>query len=214
MNDMNRVIKVSLALLAGVGLTWFFPLFRIVPLEQVLAAKTADFNAVSFVREFWDKQLVPTFEQAHDASEVVTMIKADPESARKTFGKSVGIGRVYFYFLRGEGTIVSVEKSGVAVNLIAPDDEADVAIKTGLIFGNAIRDATGQLRASDYANSQDYNDISKELNHLVQTEVLPILNKEARPGRKIRFVACAEVRESNKKLLPLTLVPLEVKFPE
>src|SRR5690606_31910053 len=121
--------------------------------------------------------LVPTFEQANDATEVLAMIKADPESARKTFGKSVGIGRVYFYFFRGEGTIVNVEKSGVTVNLIAPADEADVVIKTGLIFGNAVREATGQLRASDYANSQDYNDISKELNHIIQTEVQPTLKK-------------------------------------
>lgn len=211
---MNRVTILIVGLAVGAGLTWFFPLFHIVPLEQVAAAKSVNFNAATFVREFWDKQLVPSFEQASDALEVITMVKADADTARKTFSKSVGIGRVYFYFLRGEGTIVAVEKSGVAVSLIAPDDEADVVLKTGLLFGNAIRDATGQLQASDYANSQDFNDISKQLNQIVQAEVQPTLQKEARPGRKVRFVACAEVRASSKKLLPLTMVPLEVDFPE
>lgn len=211
---MNRAIAILAMLFVGTCLTWFFPLFRIVPLEQVNAAKAVGFNAASFVREFWDKQLAPSFEQANDATEVLAMIKANPDSARKTFGKSVGIGRVYYYFLRGEGTIIDVEKSGVTVNLIAPANEADVVIKTGLIFGNVIREATGQLRASDYANSQDYNDISKELNRIVQTEVQPTLRKETRPGRRIRFVACVEVRESSQKRLPLTLVPLEVNFPE
>jgi predicted lipoprotein len=211
---MDRLIVVITALVVGAGLTWFFPLFHVVPLDEAMAAKTANFNAATFVREFWDKQLLPSFEQANDAVEVITLIKADPETARKTFGKSVSIGRVYFYFLRGEGTILAVEKSGVAVSLIAPDDEADVVLKTGLLFGNAIRDATGQLQSGDYANSQDYNAISRELNQIGPNEVQPTLKKEARAGRKIRFVACAEVRASSKKLLPLIMVPLKVEFPE
>jgi predicted lipoprotein len=212
---MNRAIATVVALIVGVGLTWFFPLFRIVPLEQAAAAKSgATFDAAAFVREFWDKQLKPSFEQANDAVEVITAIKEDPDNARTRFGKAVGIGRVYFYFLRGEGTIVAVEKSSVKVSLIAPDDEADVVLKSGLLFGNAIRDATGQLHASDYANSQDYNEISKQLNRIVQDEVQPTLKQKAREGRKVRFVACAEVRASSKKLLPLTMLPLQVDFPE
>jgi predicted lipoprotein len=211
---MNRAISVAAVLIAGTGLCWLFPLFHIVPLEQAVAAKSANFDAATFVREFWNKQLSPSFEQANDSVEVITMIKDDAETARKTFGKSVGIGRAYFYFLRGEGTIVAIEKSGVAVSLIAPDDEADIVLKSGLLFGNAIRDATGQLKASDYANSQDYNDISRELNSIVQTEVQPTLKQKARPGRRIRFIACAEVRASTQKLLPLLMVPLEVDFPE
>ena len=211
---MNRAIVIIIGLIVAAGLTWVFPLFHVVSLEQAAAAKGANFDAATFIREFWDKQLVPSFEQANDAVEVLTAVKADPETASKTFGKAVGIGRVYFYFLRGEGMIVAVEKNGVAISLIAPDDEPDVVLKTGLLFGNAIRDATGRLQASDYANSQDYNAISKELNRIVEQEVQPTLKQDARVGRKIRFVACAEVRASSKQLLPLTMVPLQVELSE
>lgn len=211
---MKRSIVIVAALIVGACFTWAFPLFRIVPLEQAVAAKTANFDAATFAPEFWEKLLVPSFEQAHDAAEVIAAIKDDPEEARKSFGKAVGIGRVYFYFLRGEGTVVAVEKNGVAVNVVAPDEEADVVLKTGLLFGNAIRDATGQLRPSDYANSQDYNAISKELNRIVQEKVQPTLKNDSHVGRKIRFVACAEVRASSRQLLPLAMVPLAVEFPE
>lgn len=211
---MNRVVLVIAALFVGTGLTWFFPLFHIVPLTEVAAAKAhAMFDAATFVRKFWDKQLVPSFEQAHDATEVLTAVKTDPETARKTYGKSVGIGRVFFYFLRGEGRIVALDKTAVAVSCIAPDDEGDIALQSGKLFGNTIRDATGQLRASDYANSQDFNALSTELNYIAEQEVLPCLKEQAQVGRTIRFVACVEVRGSSNQL-PLKAIPVEVDFPE
>jgi predicted lipoprotein len=212
---MKRGLLITVAVLAFLGLTWVFPLFRIVPLEEVAAARSnAQFDAEKFAQEFWNKQLVPGFEQASDASTLINAIKADPNAARKEFGRSVGIGRVYLYFFRGEGTIVAVEKSGVTISCVAPDDEADVVLKTGLLFGNTIRDATGQLLSSNFANSQDFNAISKELNAIVERDIQPKLKSDAKVGAKIRFVACAEVRESSKKLLPLTAVPLQVEFPE
>lgn len=212
---MKRGLLITVAVVALLGLTWVFPLFRIVPLEEVAAARSsAQFDAKTFAQDFWSKQLVPGFEQAADASTLINAIKTDPEAARKEFGRSAGIGRVYLYFFRGEGTIVAVEKSGVAVSCVAPDDDADVVLKTGLLFGNTIRDSTGQLVSSNFANSQDFNAISKELNAIVERDVQLKLKSNAKVGDKIRFVGCAEVRESNKKLLPLTAIPLLVEFPE
>ncbi len=212
---MKKSVVILIVAIAGLGITWVFPLFRIVPLEQVAAAKSnAQFDAESFADDFWKKQLVPSFEQAVTAAELVTAVKSDPESARQHFGKSVGIGRVYFYFFHGEGTIVAVEKAGIAVSCVAPDDEADLVLKTGLLFGNTIRDATGQLPVGDFANSQDFNAVSKELNRIVEQQIQPALKAQAKVGQKIRFVGCAEVRTSSQKILPLTVVPLQVVFPE
>jgi predicted lipoprotein len=212
---MKRGLLITVAVLAFLGLTWVFPLFRIVALEEVAAARaSAQFDAKAFAQDFWTKQLVPGFEQAADVPTLLNAIKADPEASRKEFGRSVGIGRVYLYFFRGEGTIVAVEKSGVAVSCVAPDEETDIVLKTGLLFGNTIRDSTGQLVSSNFANSQDFNAISKELNAIVERDVQPELKSNAKVGDKIRFVGSAEVRASSQKLLPLTAIPLQVEFPK
>jgi predicted lipoprotein len=212
---MKRGLLITVAVLAFLGLTWVFPLFRIVPLEEVAAARaSAQFDAKTFSQDFWTKHLVPGFEHATDASTLINAIKDDPEAARNEFGRSVGIGRVYLYFFRGEGKIIAVEKSGVAISCVVPDDEADIVLKTGLLFGNTVRDSTGALVSSNFANSQDFNAISKELNGIVERDVHPKLKSNAKVGVKIRFVACAEVRASSKKLLPLTAIPLQVEFPE
>jgi predicted lipoprotein len=210
--SFKRRFIVPGAVLVGLVLTYWFPLFRIVPLEQVAAANANQkFDAAAFAKDFWSKQLVPSFEQATDAAELIPAIQSDPETARKTFGKSVGIGRVYYYFLRGVGTVTAVDKSGVHLSMT---DQPDVVLKTGLLFGNTIRDATGQLIAGNFANSQDFNAVSKELNRIVEKDIQPALKSQAQVGAKIRFVGCAEVRASNKKILPLTVIPLQVEFPE
>jgi predicted lipoprotein len=212
---MKRSLLITVAVLACLGLTWVFPLFRIVPLEQVAAARiNAQFDAATFAKKFWSEQLVPGFEQAADAPTLINAIQADPEAARKEFGRSVGIGRVYLYFFCGEGMIVAIEKTSVAISCVAPDDETDIVLKTGLLFGNTIRDSTGQLLSSNFANSQDFNAISKELNAIVERDVQSQLKQDAKVGDKIRFVACAEVRASNKKLLPLSAIPLQVELPK
>jgi predicted lipoprotein len=215
LQHMKRNWLILLVVAVCLGLTWVFPLFHIVPLEQVAQARSAaQFDAPTFASEFWREQLIPTFEQATDATELIAEIKRDPDAARTSFGKSVGIGRVYLYFLRGEGTIIALDKAGVAVSCVAPNDEADLVFKTGLLFGNTIRDATGQLKAGDFANSQDFNAISKELNRIVENDVQPALKEQSQVGKKIRFVGCAEVRVSSKKLLPLAVIPMLVEFPE
>ena len=61
---------------------------------------------------------------------------------------------------------------------------AEITLQTGLVFGDAIRDGTGLLNASDYPNSQDFNDISAALNHLVETRVLPDLRDAGESRRK------------------------------
>jgi predicted lipoprotein len=105
-----------------------------------------------------------------------------------------------------------VEKTGTAVSCAGSEGQADVVLKTGLLFGNTIRDGTGQLLASEFANSQDFNAISKELNRMVEEQVQPDLKANAHVGKKIRFVGCAEIRASSKALLPLTAIPLQVEF--
>ncbi len=210
---MKRGILIFVSIIVCIALTWVFPLFRIVRLEQIAEAKTAaQFDAESFAKKFWSKQLSPSFEQATEATDLIAAIKQDPDAARENLGQSAGIGRVYFYFFRGAGTITAVEKTGVTVSCTAPEDEADLILKTGLLFGNTIRDATGQLQAGDFANSQDFNAVSKELNRIVEEQVQPDLKAKAKVGEKIRFVGCAEVRTSSKKLLPLTVIALQVEF--
>jgi predicted lipoprotein len=74
-----------------------------------------------------------------------------------------------------------------------------------------VRDATGLIKASNYPNAQEFNDISAALNSIVETNVLPQLQRIAKVGGRIQFAGCVEVGEEESDLKSLKLVPILVK---
>ena len=208
---MKRTVVLVLFLAAVVTLLWWMPLFHFVPLDQQRAKKEeAAFNAADYAHNFWTRLLPAALENAADATTVLSTARQDPQAVRDQYGRSVGLGRTSLYFLRGSGTIVSVDKEGVGVALQSDEGEPDIVLQTGLLFGNAVRDSTGLISPSDFPNSQHYNDLSNELNRIVETLVLPALKEQAQVGRRVYFVGSAEVL-NERDWKPLKLIPVEIK---
>ena len=192
---------------------WLFPLFHVVSLEARSATQAeAAFNAAEFAAKFWDTTLAAALPNAADAAKLLAALRENPEQARDEFGRSVGLSRTYYFFVRGSGTIVTVDDKLLGVSLDENGTAADVLLVRGLVFGNAVRDATGLLNPSDFRNSQHFNDVARELNRLVESRVLPALTEEAAIGRAIQFVGCAEAASRAGEPLNLTTVPIEVRF--
>jgi predicted lipoprotein len=209
---MNRIAAIFGALLAVAVLTWFFPLFHVVSRESLRAEKEQGrFRAADFVREFWAAQLTPALPEAADVLSVLAVYRENPDQARTQFGRSVGIGRSTLYFVRGSGKIASINDKQIVVALTDDASGPHVALQTGLLFGNTVRDATGLLNGDDFPNSQQFNEISTELNRTIETTVLPPLKKAAKVGAEVEFVGCAEVTNMARDFAPLKIVPLEVK---
>lgn len=202
-------VRWLIAVVIIAGICWWFPLFHVVPLKQATAEKAAAaFNATQFAGTFWTNQLMAATSKAVSASELITAIKADPAAAKKKYAHSVGLGESYFYFLAGIGRVLSASDDEISLAVTEGGTNAEVTLEAGLIFGNTLRDGTGLLNASDYPNSQDFNDISTELNHIVETQVLPKLHEQAKVGAKVSFAGCAEVADEASDLSPLKVVPI------
>jgi predicted lipoprotein len=209
---MKRALIILAAVVAVGVLSWFFPLFRVVSRESLRAERDRQsFNAAAFVESFWRDKLTRAFSEAAEVSVVLAALRETPDQARTQFGRTAGIGRESLYFIRGRGKIVSVDKKDVAVSL-GDEEQVDLTLQTGLLFGNTVRDATGLLSADDYPNSQQFNEISGELNRTIEAQVLPPLRTAAKVGAEIEFVGCAAVTNLPRDITPLRVVPLEVTF--
>jgi len=195
-------------------LLYFLPLFHVVPLDRAKQSVAgAAFDPAAFVDRFWTERLIPGAARAVDATELVAAVQEDRQSARRTHGRSVGMGRVYYYFVAGTGRVVSVEKNHVGLSLHDGQTQVQVSLETGNIFGNAVRDGTGLLNVNDFPNSQDFNALSSEINGRVEQQVLPALRKMAAVGATVRFVGCAEIMDEDTDLHPLRIVPFIVEAP-
>ena len=207
---MAKALSVVVIVMAA--LCWAFPPFHIRSLKAVRAERAlAKFNAVDFVGQFWNEKLLPATAKAPDVVEVRTTIATAPKQVREKYGRTVGVSSSYFLFLRGTGRVVSVDSDNIGLALTAEGHEPDVVVPLGLVFGNAVRDGTGLLDPSSYPNSQDFNDISAALNSIVETNVLPQLQRIATVGKRIQFTGCVEVNDEEQDLKPLKLVPISVK---
>jgi len=199
-------------IVVAAAVCWRFPLFHIVPLQAVTAQKAAAaFDPAAFAERFWNGQLLKSLDSAVSADELLPAIQSAPAAAKKKFSRSVGVTESYTYFLRGQGRVLVASEDEVSLAMTPGATNAEVALQTGLLFGNAIRDGTGLLNVSDYPNSQDFNAISQALNRIVETQVQPKLRQRASVGAVVKFTGCAEVNDESADLKPLRVVPIQAR---
>jgi predicted lipoprotein len=203
----------GLALLAMAPAMWKFPLVHVSRLDakRSIQSVEGDFNAIAAAETLWYARLQPAFGKAPDAKEVLDALRANPTDACSRFGHKVGINRNCLYMLQGTGVIVSLKKNVVGISL-TPGGAHELLISTGLLFGNAVRDAAGLVEASDFADSQDFNALSEQLNRLVESRVLADFRKRAAVGQRIRFAGCVEVKPSWNSDKPLAIIPVRIEI--
>lgn len=204
-----RPLSWLIAVVITAGVCWRFPLFHIVSLEHATQARAAaTFDPAAFAEKFWQEQLLKSLDTAVPAEVLLPALQASAAAAKTKFARSVGVSESYTYFISGRGRVVAVSADEISLAVTAGTTNAEVALQTGLLFSNAVRDGSGLLSVNDYPNSQDFNAISAALNQLIETRVQPGLRTQAKAGAVVRFVGCAEVADEATDLQPLKLVPI------
>ena len=209
---MKRFVPWLIAILLLAGLCWQFPPFHVRSLRAMQQSQAAArFDPKQFVTTFWTERLLPAADQAADVASVVETIRKSPQEVRTKFGRTVGVSSSYYLFVRGVGRVVTADADSIGLSVSATGDEADVVVPLDFVFGNAVRDAAGLLDSSSYPNAQEFNDISAELNKIVEEQVLPAFRRAATVGRRVKFAGCVEVADEEADLKPLKLVPVSVQ---
>ena len=195
---------------------YFFPLFRVVPLQikttpgssPSTSDSSAAFDPTTFTEKFWPDRLAPAAARATEATALLSSLRRDPALAAKQFAHQAGIGGSGYYFLRGTGRVTAIERNRVLLELAG----ATIALGTGPVFGNTVRDGTGLLNVNDCPGLAEFNALSAALNARVEKEILPALRARAQVGATLAFAGCAEAPESLDDAGPLLrVVPVSVE---
>ncbi|HEY1661608.1 MAG TPA: DUF2291 domain-containing protein [Verrucomicrobiae bacterium] len=209
-----RAVTWIIAIAVAAAVCGLFPPFHLVPLKTAAAEQKAKaFDTTRFAGTFWTNRLLPSLDKAVPARELLSAIQNDPPAAKKKYSRSLGLDENYYYFLRGDGKVVSISDDEISLAISKDSTNAEVALETGLVFGDALRDGTGLLNVNDYPNSQDFNDLSAALDRIVETNVIPQLRGQAKPGETISFAGCAEVDDESTDLKPLKVIPIQTLTP-
>lgn len=210
MSHRIAIIWCSVAIGAGV-LFFLFPPFRVKPIDAAGGPRrspvgtAAPENVKDYADKFWKDRLPGAFDNAVDINELFDAVDSDARQARSKFGRQVGLGGASLLFVRGAGRVKEIAPDYCTITIGRGSRSA--RIRTGVVVGNAVRDSTGLIDVNQFANSQDFNNLSAELNRRVETQVIAPSRRRLRVGARVRFVGCTQVRDDRDFDL-LTLVPV------
>jgi len=175
------------------------------------------FNAAEYAGDLWLNELPSVLDEAVDVKELIELFNTNMGQAIERYGKTPGVSRVYAYLLKGEGTILSIDRDGLKVSVKEPQTNPDVVIETGsYIPGNAVRDASGLIDVSKFSDTMKFNEIGSEINKIIVRDVIrPLPDKKPTVGGTIKFFGATQVAQdaAEENLLQLVrVVPIRLEL--
>ncbi len=205
---MQKPIKYSLWTLA-VLLILFLSL-DIRKLEEVRSnSKTEVFDATAYAREFFINKLPTVIENAPEINLLIEMLENEPQQALENFGKKLGIAKTWYFMVKGEGVVESVEEENVHVTI---SEDFKTRVATAFIFGNAIRDGSGVVDIDDFLNMTDFNNVSIAINTIVKKEVVTPTRKIVEPGMILEFAGAFEIKEDDIDVQSIRIIPVALNL--
>ncbi|MCW0481780.1 DUF2291 family protein [Gaoshiqia sediminis] len=175
---------------------------------QVYQAQTRQttFDADEFANRFWNEKLAESIENAPDADQLLKLLNENQEAAFRQYGKKLGISKTAYFTLKGFGIIDAVNDEFISVATIGGNT---VELETAFIFGNAVRDGSGQVNIDKFVNMTDFNKVSIAVNQLVRKKVTSHLTQAAQKGQAIEFCGMAEQKEDEPFPASLRIIPVK-----
>jgi len=180
-------------------------------LDEVKAG-TASFDAAKYAAEFWTKKLPPHTTKAIKIGQLLTLLQTDKDKAFADYSHALGIGNVKYFLVKGSGTVQTVEENQVLVKIESEREKPEVIVATEYIFGNAVRDASGEIDIDEFTNSMDFNNVSAEINKIIREKVIPPFRSKVKSGDKIDFIGAIELNKEHLSTRSIEIIPVSLKI--
>ncbi len=171
-------------------------------LSEIKKQQSAAFNFNSFADSLYYKGILKR-PNTIDLQELLAQIETNSDSAFKIHGNRLGIGNTAFFMVKGTGKVISIVDGEIMVKTA---QNSIVSINTKYIFGNAIRDASGLVKLTDFKTNAEFNKVSEALNTVIREKALPPISKNIQVGNEISFVGALKL--SKKEDFALSILPV------
>ena len=181
-------------------------------LDEVKAGTTA-FDAAAYARDFWERKLTPGLSKAVELGALTTQLKTEKSKAFELHSHALGIGNIRYFLVKGKGIVTDVSENEVSVKLAdAGENDGNVRIATEYIFGNAVRDASGQIDINAFTNSMDFNNVSAEINKAIREKVVPPFKSNIKKGDRVVFHGAIELNREHLQLNNIEIIPVSLQI--
>ncbi|TDD93481.1 DUF2291 family protein [Flavobacterium cellulosilyticum] len=177
-------------------------------LSAVKNAQKENFDFKAFVDSIYFKGILKSKKNIA-LTDLISLVQTNSEMAFKEHGNRLGIGNSAFFMIESTGKIFDI-KDGVYT--IADKKNGIIYIDTKYIFGNAIRDASGLVKLTDFKTNSQFNKVSESLNDIIRNEVIPKAIKTIKIGDSIAFSGAIKLRKNQNLFKDIIVIPSQIKL--
>ncbi len=138
-----------------------------------------------------------------EESSFIAAINQDFPNAKKNWGNRLGIGESAYFLVKGQGKITSLSDGQIQL-------ASGSVLDTKYIFGNAVRDASKQVRLEDFHSQKELNGLTAALNTWLRDQKIPAEMKGLKVGDVINYIGAVEVGPLDLPVDQLTIYPVTI----
>lgn len=206
----RRTIKTVILIIVAAFLAYNSVFVK--SLDEVRAAGASGFDARGYAEEFWQKHLMPSADGAVLADSLLFKIKENAGQAFAQYGKSLGIGNLKYFLVKGRATVKNVEEDRIEIQFAAIPPSQKTFLETEYVYGNAVRDASGKVSISDFDNTADLNNVSEKINEKIRQQVLKPFLSRVKKGDEIAFAAAVELNSQYPLAREIEFIPISLQI--
>lgn len=176
-------------------------------LSVVKAATKENFDFKAYADSIYYKGILKS--KKITLSDLTSLMQSNPETTFEKYGNRLGIGNSAYFMIQSTGKIIDI-KDGLYT--IADEKNGIVYIDTKYIFGNAIRDASGLVKLTDFKTNAQFNKVSESLNDIIRNDVIPKEISKVKVGDSISFSGAIKLSKKQNLQEKISVIPSQIKL--
>lgn len=176
-------------------------------LSVVKAATKENFDFKAYADSIYYKGILKS--KKITLGDLTSLMQSNPETTFEKYGNRLGIGNSAYFMIQSTGKIIAI-KDGLYT--IADEKNGIVYIDTKYIFGNAIRDASGLVKLTDFKTNAQFNKVSESLNDIIRNDVIPKEISKVKLGDSISFSGAIKLSKKQNLREKITVIPSQIKL--
>jgi predicted lipoprotein len=206
---MKKRLKFAVGLILVLVISYNSVYFK--KLDEVKASATS-FDATSYARKYFNNKLIPALNNAVDIKLLLVLLQRNKDQTFDRYSHASAVGNIRYFLVKGEGEVKSVNENDVSISIKTDTTQKRLHVATEFVFGNAIRDASGQIDINGFTNTMDFNNVSSEINKIVRTEVLPPFKSTVKTGDILQFAGAIELNREHLNVESIEIIPVQLKI--
>lgn len=166
------------------------------------------FDPTRAVEAFWKEAPAEMQEKALDLATFDRQLHENAQQLAQQQGNTLGIGAPYSILIKGKAEVERVEDETAILRF---DSDVTYVIRTGYIFSNTVREASGYFDLDRFETMMDFNLVALEINSRIVSTVIEPIKPQLVPGSTVEFLGAVDIDLRRIPTTSVEIIPVQLQ---